>query len=292
MYEITDYDKLYRPYDKSGGELKHPGFVKLPVKPKGDGLQLLLDQKRGLEVFAIWCLLLEKATSERPKNRGKLLNHKEEPATPDEIARGISLKTKVGLVEYALNTLVTIGWLVSSEQIEQSSAKVPPNITKDKLIKDKSNIIVVFEKWNTFKGKNWKSHVKLSYEIEQAITEQLKHYSVDDLSGAIENYARVLLGSDFKWSYAWTLQQFLTRTSPTNRKEQQLWRFLPNNYHDEDYLYESTLKRRVKERKQWYEGIRDCEEQKLIEAYRENKNNLNWLIDEIRPEIKGRANGL
>ena len=113
-----------------------------------------------------------------------------------------------------------------------------------------------------------------------------------DLCGAVENYAKVLLSSDFKWSYAWTLQQFLTRTSPTNRKEQQLWRFLPNNYHDEDYLVESAVKRRKAQRREFYEFIMNCDERKLIDAYKTNKNNLNWLIDELRPEIKGGIDGL
>jgi len=137
MYSITNYDELYRPYDKSGGELKKPDFVKLPVKPKGDGLQLLLEQKRGLEVFGVWCLLLEKTTGEKPQNRGKLLNHKEEPATVEEIARGISLRTKIGLVKHALTALTTMGWLTFSGEAEQTSGKVPLNITKDNLTKDK-----------------------------------------------------------------------------------------------------------------------------------------------------------
>lgn len=158
------------------------------------------------------------------------------------------------------------------------------SLSKEKL---KSNtIVVVFEKWNSFKGKKWKSHKTLSYEIEQAIAKQLKHYSVKELCQAIENYAKVLLNSDFKWSYAWTLQQFLTRTSPTNRQEQQLWRFLPNNYHDEDYLNDSALKQRSRDRKEFYSFIMNCEEEKLIEAHKTNAKGLKWLIDELRPEIK------
>lgn len=177
---------------------------------------------------------------------------------------------------------------VGNQKIPEGSlSKV--KLSKEKLNKDEPNTTVVFEKWNSYKCKKWKFHPKLSYEIKQAITEQLKHYSADDLCGAVENYAKILLGSDFKWSYAWTLQQFLTRTSPTNRKEQQLWRFLPNNYHDEDYLTESAIKRRVGQRKEFYEFIVNCDEQKLIEAYRQNKNNLNWLIEELRPEIKGKS---
>ncbi len=137
MYEIAKYDELYRPYDKSGGELKRPDFVKLPVKPKGDGLQLLLEQKRGLEVFAIWCLLLEKTTAEKPENRGKLLNHLDAPASVEEIARSISLKSKASLIRHALNLLTTIGWLVYSKDAEDSSGKLPFKVSKDKITKGK-----------------------------------------------------------------------------------------------------------------------------------------------------------
>lgn len=181
----------------------------------------------------------------------------------------------------------------TQKALSEHSESTPLNVMKAKVnvMEVKSNTTVVFEKWNSFKGKKWKSHKTLSYESKLAITEQLKHYSVEELCSAVENYAKVLLNSDFKWSYAWTLQQFLTRTSPTNRKEQQLWRFLPNNYHDEDYLTDSAKRRRVTERKEFYEFIRDCEEEKLIIAYKANKNNLNWLIDEVRPEIKDICRG-
>lgn len=137
MYEIAKYDELYRPYDKSGGELKRPDFVKLPVKPKGDGLQLLLEQKRGLEVFAIWCLLLEKTTAEKPPNRGKLLNHLDAPASVEEIARSISLKSRANLVGYALNLLTTIGWVIRTNNAEESSGKLPFKVSKVKVSKPK-----------------------------------------------------------------------------------------------------------------------------------------------------------
>ena len=81
MFSIVDYEARYKPYDKSGGELKNADWVKLPAKPRGEGLAELLKHNRGLQVFAVWCLLLEKTTNEKPENRGKLLNHKEQPAT-------------------------------------------------------------------------------------------------------------------------------------------------------------------------------------------------------------------
>ena len=140
MYIITDYDNRYKPTNKSGGELKNADYVKLPVNPKGDGLEALLEQKRGLEVFGIWCLLLEKTTSQKPETRGKLLNFQDKPASSGELAKSISLKGKKKLVEYALSLLVSIGWIefkgvaeISSEDFRER----PPKLSKDKLSKDK-----------------------------------------------------------------------------------------------------------------------------------------------------------
>ena len=124
LYSIAEYDRLYRPYDKSGREMQRPGWVKLPAKPKGDGLQALLREKRGLEVFAVWCLLLEKTTAEKPENRGKLVNHKDEPASISQIAASISLSKKQKLVEYALKLLVSMGWI----NADTMSSECPHNV--------------------------------------------------------------------------------------------------------------------------------------------------------------------
>jgi len=142
MFLITEYDKRYRPFNKSGGELKNPEWVKLPAKPKGDGLETLFEHHRGLEVFGIWCLLLEKTTTEKdPKNRGKLLNHKGEAATIEDIAKGICLKRQIKLVEHALSVLVAMDWVKNNSVTEQTSAKrgnnTPPKISEVKLSKDK-----------------------------------------------------------------------------------------------------------------------------------------------------------
>lgn len=110
-YEIVEYGERYAPYDKSGRDVVNATWVKLPCKPKGDGLERLLEHKRGLEFFAIWCLLLEKTTLEKPENRGKLLNHRGEPASFEELAKSISLKKKAKLVEAAISALVGLGWI-------------------------------------------------------------------------------------------------------------------------------------------------------------------------------------
>lgn len=138
MFTIADYDKRYRPYDKAGRELVNPSFVKLPINPKGDGLRTLLKYKRGGEVFCIWCLLLEKTTAEKqPDNRGKLLNHKGEPASVAEIAEGISHDRRIPLVKYALSVLASMGWVKCGQNEDIASTERCPNISVVKLSEDK-----------------------------------------------------------------------------------------------------------------------------------------------------------
>lgn len=152
----------------------------------------------------------------------------------------------------------------------------------------KESISIIFEKWNFYKGKaNWKSHRELTYEIEQAITEQLKHYSVEQICGAIENYARVLISNEYKWSYAWTLQQFLTRKQKEHPDEKQLHRFLANSFADDDYLTKSAKTTRIRQSREHTNNIRDATEEKLLDLYgKDNEFHLNWLIDKLRPETR------
>lgn len=136
MYIINDYDKLYRPYDKSGNELKRADWVKIPCKHKGDGLQALLAQPRGLEIFAVWILILEKTTSEsKADHRGKLLNFKDEPATPREIAKSISLGNRIHLVQTALSALVTMGWIkiIGNAEVTSGGAEVTSPLEKSRV---------------------------------------------------------------------------------------------------------------------------------------------------------------
>jgi len=136
----------------------------------------------------------------------------------------------------------------------------PPKVklSKVKLSKD-NNISIIFEKWNFYKGfykgkANWKSHNKLSYEIETAIAEQLKHYSVEDLSAAIGNYAAILLNPDYRvfvvgrqsWDKYWTLREFLTRGPKADHKEKYLYRFLPTTFHKDDFLTVDAKNRRYR----------------------------------------------
>ena len=142
MFSIADYDKRYKPTNKSGGELKNADYVKLPVKPKGDGLQTLLAHERGLEVFGIWCLLLEKTTDQKPEHRWKLSNFRDEAASIEEISQSISLKGQESLVEYAITLLVSMGWVLSTDGAEISSEEFRNRghkLSKDKIREGKGS---------------------------------------------------------------------------------------------------------------------------------------------------------
>ena len=126
MYTIVDYDKHYKPTDTKGRDLKGPAkFCKLPVKPRGLGIRALLRRPNGPQIFGIWCLLLEAATDTKAEFRGKLLNHKDEPATPYEIADAISMENHTEAVTEALSVLEEMGWV----QYGPSTDEVRPPYT-------------------------------------------------------------------------------------------------------------------------------------------------------------------
>lgn len=151
MYIIANYAELYNPTNSKGGELKNASFVKMPVKPRGKGLRALLRHENGIEIFGIWSLLLQAATeTTSPELRGKFLNHKDEPASIEEIADAISLENNVDLVKKALALLISLRWIdfvqdtdsVRTDPVPDAD-EVPPKvkISKDNLSKDKKSTL-------------------------------------------------------------------------------------------------------------------------------------------------------
>ena len=112
MYKITDYEELYMPTDSRGRELVNATWVKVPAKPRGNGLDTLLRKKDGLKVFAVWILLLESTTAQKKGTRGVLNNHKDEPASVKEIAKSMLLDKQVKFVEYSIKVLTQLGWII------------------------------------------------------------------------------------------------------------------------------------------------------------------------------------
>jgi len=156
-----------------------------------------------------------------------------------------SKKRHISLTLQMLHTLVEVRNDESESSVTQSRVE-KSRVEESRVEKER----VIFDCWNSFKGKrNWKSHRELSYEISEAITKRLKHYTVEQICGAIRNYAATLLSRDCLWSYAWTLYQFLTRHSPQQRDELQIYRFLPNNFSMDDYLKPEAKKRIIEQQR-------------------------------------------
>jgi hypothetical protein len=146
-YIISNYAKLYNPTNTSGGELKNATYVKYPVKPRGKGLRALLKKEDGAGILGIWGLLLQAATeTTTPDLRGKLLNHKDEPASVEEIADAISFESDVERVQNALDVLKELGWIdyaVNTDKLRNDSVSVPDEVpsklkgSRDNLTKNK-----------------------------------------------------------------------------------------------------------------------------------------------------------
>lgn len=129
----------------------------------------------------------------------------------------------------------------------------------------KESHLQIFNHWNKYKGKSvskqrggentkitWHSHKlrpdgSISPEIENAVSQTLKgKHSVGDVCGAVDNYARVLLSSDYWWTHVWALPTFLTvKYERRKDADHKWWQFLPDNFIEEHYLTESAKRKRA-----------------------------------------------
>ena len=209
------------------------------------------------------------------------------------------LKKRLGLRRITLQPLIDAGFII----IDTESVSIPyqggtemvhqreRDINKRES-KRESNIYVIFEHWNLFKGQGkWKSHREITPEIEEAINERLKKYSVEQVKVAITNYSDILLSPHFVWSKNWTLREFLTRHRPDDRNELQIYRFLENNFSPDDfkcssgYMGDKTDRSHI--RKENKEKIIEADHDKLIAVRKDvHHKDKAFLIDELRPEIK------
>lgn len=98
---------------------------------------------------------------------------------------------------------------ISINSIKQVSLGNPLNVIK---IKHK-NIYRIFEFWNT---KNIITHREFE-KFKSAIEVKLKNYTADEIIEAIKTYAEVLHGSEYYFSYRWSLDQFLSRKNGLDR---------------------------------------------------------------------------
>lgn len=144
---------------------------------------------------------------------------------------------------------------------------------------------LIFDRWNSQAGQSvekngqtitWKSHRRrsdgsLPPDITTAIQRCLDAgYSVADICGAIDNYARVLLKPEYFWSYVWPLATFLTVGDGRGSNAILKWtRFAPDNFTPETYL----LNRRQNDAEQDIGKLAGCEpadENDARELYQES----------------------
>ena len=112
----------------------------------------------------------------------------------------------------------------------------------------------IYKIWNSFeKDRNvagkWKKATQDGF-TNQTIRAALRaHGGTGQVVAAIKNFHLIWHGNDYKWTYTWTLCQFLTRTNPHDRKSPQIRRFLPENFIADEWLKEHVKTRRVAQAK-------------------------------------------
>ena len=143
-------------------------------------------------------------------------------------------------------------------QTDDSSPPEPP--ARDQTA---DRVRQVFDRWNVHAGRQvekpgdngkpeeirWHSHTldkgKVRPAINDAVRRRLKDgYSVEDIGAAIDNFARVLLEPEYRWSYVWTLDQFLTRHQHGDVKGPlQLALFVPDGFEPDKFLTANAVSR-------------------------------------------------
>lgn len=143
---------------------------------------------------------------------------------------------------------------VNGHSVKRSTA-VDPNTIQGTQPKKKKRtdprIREIFNHWNSYQGRtvekdgrtvSWHSHKpkadgSLAVDIAKAAKSVLTDYAVEDVKAAIDNYGTVLLGSEYYWSYVWSLPEFLTRRQGREKGAlRQLCRFLPDNFNAANHL--------------------------------------------------------
>jgi len=208
-------------------------------------------------------------------------------------------KRSISLTLQMLHTLVIVRNGESELYVTQS--RVEESRVEENRIEESKKESVIFNHWNSYRGKgNWKSHHEMTFEIKSAIRDQLKHYTLEQLKKAIDNYAKVLFSKDYQWSYAWTLRQFLTRHQKApNQQDLQLYRFLESGFADDDYLTQRAREKRAGVRVSPDSGrqrIRDemgdwlrAKSKEALLSLRKSEGSAHYqfLIDEILKEKGG-----
>lgn len=110
----------------------------------------------------------------------------------------------------------------------------------------------ILNHWNACsKNGEWRTHRRVTSDIERIVKTQLsRHWTVKDICAAITNFAKIVQGQDFKWTFRkWGLYEFLSRRDRKNKDEYQWRRFHPNNFVEDDWLTDEAIRDRNRERR-------------------------------------------
>jgi len=100
---------------------------------------------------------------------------------------------------------------VSSKKPPVSSANNPQSKVKETKLNNIYNVI--FDLWN---GLRIITHKKLTGDMRKVIDSARKDYSQEEIEQAMQNYAVILKGNEYRWTYKWTLVEFLSRRHSNN----------------------------------------------------------------------------
>ena len=117
--------------------------------------------------------------------------------------------------------------------------------------KNNASFQAVFDCWNKQSDNGrWKTHRKLTPDIENAVRKTLKDkWTAEDVCSAIKNFAAVLQSpkGTYKWTYdRWGLAEFLTRGQKDDKGLRWTW-FHTNNFKEDDWLTDATRKKRIEQ---------------------------------------------
>ena len=115
IYMVRDWDRLFETSETR--KRKFLSWVLVPNTHDSLGFCTLMTRPDGLEVFAVWNLVLQLAS--RCTIRGTLASGKGKPYTPQDISTMV--RAPVEKVEPALAILIDVGWLESATLLESSA---------------------------------------------------------------------------------------------------------------------------------------------------------------------------
>jgi DNA-binding MarR family transcriptional regulator len=121
--------------------------------------------------------------------------------------------------------------LTPKKDIGKESNRKGPDPLKGLSQKIKEQVMDVYDFWNSYKGDGFHSHNRLTHDMVLAITENLKHYTVEDMCIAITNYVTVIQDETCLLSHKWALATFFTVGKNSSKDSpRKWWRFLPDNF--------------------------------------------------------------